>query len=156
MHNAGPDVAGATTSTPSIIVYEDDFIVTTQPPPFEVVAPIEGCWIERAVSEPLPDGNIALLFIYYFDSIPAGQSRTCTYDIAFYPSTNASLQVGWRVSAGNDEDTNLSNNRLDYTLVAAPALSPSVPVPALSPLVRLTLGLGLLLTAALMRGRVSR
>ena len=63
VHNGGPDVAGGNTSS-SIDVYGEGYIITTQPPPFEVVAPIEGCWIERAVSEPLPDGNIALLFIY--------------------------------------------------------------------------------------------
>ena len=155
VHNGGPDVAGGNTSS-SIDVYGEGYIITTQPPPYEVVEPIEGCWVERFVTEPLPDNNIGLLFVYYFDSIPAGQSRTCTYDIEFYPSTSAPLTLEWQVENWyTDIDTDSSNNTVDYTLVAAPALSPSEPVPALSPLGWLTLGLGLLLTGCLMRGRAS-
>lgn len=154
VHNAGPDTAGTIPGvSPSIFVYQDIFIITTQPPPYEIVSPADGCWIERFVGEPLPDRNIALSFGHYFESIPAGQSRTCTYDIEFYSSTRASFPTGWLVRTPNDDDKNPSNDRLDYTFATAP-LAPAAPVPTGSTLTWLVLGLGLL-TATTIHKRVA-
>lgn len=127
VHNAGPDQAGGGTES-SISVASEFYIINTRPPPYEVVEETaQGCWVERFVTEPLPDNSIALLFAYYFDSIPAGQSRTCTYEIEYYPSTRPPLPLEWTVSTWyTDIDPNPSNNTLRYTLEAPPA----VPVPS--------------------------
>jgi len=94
VYNAGPDDAGTIPGTSqTVYVVEDQFIVTDAPPPFEVHEPL-GCLVDRFVSEPLPDNQIALSFVFDFDSIPAGQSRTCTYNIDYYPSTRASFSSG--------------------------------------------------------------
>lgn len=127
VHNAGPDPAGTTTApTPSVLVFGGDFVVTSQPPPYEVVVPADGCGVERFVTEPLPDGNIRLVFVYYFDSIDAGQSRTCTFDVQFYPSTHESFGNRWQVGSF-DEETSPSDNTLDYAFIVAPASPSAVP-----------------------------
>lgn len=145
VHNAGPD---AIDNPPdfSISVFGESYIVTTQPPPYEVlVDAAKGCWAERFVTEPLPDGNIALGFDYYFAPIAAGASRTCTYEIEFYPSTLPPLTFRWRVSAWyalDNIDPNPSNDTFIYTLNAAPSVPPT-PVPAGSPMLWIFLGVGL-------------
>jgi hypothetical protein len=149
VHNAGPDAAG-TTSFGNIRVYGNGFTVTTNPPPFELaIWPIEGdCSIERAVTEPLPDGNIGLVFIYYFGVIPAGESRSCSGGIDFYPSTRANFSTSWLVDGfPNNHDTNPANDRVDYVFRVRPTT-----IPALSPVGLVALALGLL-AAGLMRCR---
>jgi hypothetical protein len=102
LHNVGPDTAGGTLSgQESINVYEDQFIITVQPPPFEVRDPVAGCRMERFVSEPLPNGDIGLVLAFYFGPIPAGESHTCTYAIEFHPSTRESFITGWLVDCIN-------------------------------------------------------
>jgi len=141
LHNAGPDTAGGTLSgQESINVYEDEFIITTQPPPFEVRDPVIGCRVERFVSEPLPNGDIGLVFAFYFGPIPAGESRTCTYAIEFDPSTRESFATGWIVTTPNDDDADLSNNRVDYVFQA-----PAVSIPTASRHGLIALGFCLLL-----------
>lgn len=143
VHNAGPDTAGLIPGdSESIYVIGGSVIVSAQPPPFEVVPPIQGCWIERFLTEPLPDGSIALSFVYYFDSIPAGQSRTCTYDVEFGASVRTDIATGWSVFTINDEDTNLANDRIEYVFRLRP-----VSVSVTSPLALILLGLGLMVVA---------
>ncbi|WP_067648981.1 hypothetical protein [Dokdonella koreensis] len=145
VHNAGPDLAGGGTES-SISVASEFYIINTRPPPYEVVEETaQGCWVERFVTEPLPDNSIALLFAYYFDSIPAGQSRTCTYEIEYYPSTHPPLPLEWTVFTWyTDVDPDPSNNTLRYTLEAQTVL----PVPSGSGwsaigLIGVVIGLGL-------------
>lgn len=147
IRNAGPDTAGATVPNQDTInVYQGDFIVTTRPPPFEIAEPVAGCWIERFVSEPTEDWNILLTFIFRFGPIPAGESRTCTYDIQFYPDTRRSFPTGWLLTSPNDDDTDRSNNRFDYEFRARP-----VSIPTLSPISSALLGFGLLWLATRVR-----
>jgi len=157
VRNAGPDAIDSGTDY-SVSVYGEDHIITVQPPPYEVVeSTIQGCLAERFVSEPLPDGNIALLFVYYFNSLPAGSSLTCTYEIEYYPSTASPLTLEWNVDTwytGTNIDPDPSNNTLSYILAAAPPM-PVTPVRATSLVASLSLGLGLLLTVGVVRGRRS-
>lgn len=146
VHNAGPDAAGTTTATPSVVVYGGDFVVTHQPPPYEVVVPASGCGVERFVSEPLPDANIRLVFIYYFDTIAPGQSRTCTFDVQFDPSTVANVENDWEAMSF-DTDVNPSNNVLPYTFFSTPAAPASTAVPTLTTFGNVLLGLGLAIAA---------
>ena len=86
------------------------------------------------------------MFSYWFDPIPAGESRTCTYRIQFLPSTLESFETDWLVSSyANDDDVDGSNNRFEYTFIAPSGVSVSIPVPMLSSASLLILGLGLLL-----------
>jgi len=121
VHNAGPDAAGATVpNQDTIVVFEDGFIITTQPPPFTIPAQGEGCVIDTYVSDPLPNGDIGLVYIFYFDSIAAGESRVCTYGIDFDPSIRNDFATGWLVTSSNDDDSDLSNNRADYVFQGSP------------------------------------
>jgi hypothetical protein len=147
VHNAGPDTAGATVPNESISVIEDDFVVTTQPPPFEVRPPVTGCWAERVESDWLPDGSIRVNFVFHFASIPAGESRVCTYNVEFYSSTQSSFSTGWLVHTANDDDINPDNDRFDYTFVAAPTQA-FIPVPTSSAISLLILSAGLLFAVA--------
>jgi len=142
VYNSGPDAAGTIPGTSeSIYVLEDAFYVDeSTPPPFEVVAPISGCYIDRYITEPLPDNRIALLFIFNFEPIPPGGSRTCTYNIVYYSSTNQSFSSGWTVYTVNDTDTNPANDYLPNMYRAAPI---SVPTTSEFGLVALTYLLGL-------------
>ena len=150
VYNAGPDTAGGTLpNQETIAVSEDQFIITTQPPPFEIRDPVTGCRADEFVSEPLPDGNIALVFLFYFGPIPPGASRTCTYDIEFYPSTRSSFATGWRVTVSNDDDINPSNNHVDYVFQA-----PSLAIPTMSWQGLTGLGTGLLTIGWLARRRM--
>lgn len=143
IHNAGPDAAG-TTGIGGIRVYGNQYIVTSKPPPFELVGPAVGnCFFERAVTEPLPDGNIALIFIFFFGAIPAGESRSCTTGVYFYPSTRTSVPTTWSLySLPNNNDTNPENDNIDFVFHRR-----HVAVPGPSPLALLILGFALLLTA---------
>lgn len=127
VHNAGPDTAGTpVTGQDAIEVYEDAFIITEHRPPFEIPVQGIGCTIDTFVTEPLPDGNIALVYTFDFGPIEPGESRVCTYGIDFHPSTRASFATGWRVAAINDEDTDPSNDRFDYVFQAPPASIPAM------------------------------
>ncbi|MCQ4167713.1 hypothetical protein [Tahibacter harae] len=147
LRNAGPDAAGTIPIRPSTLyVGGDGFYITNSPPPYEVVPPISGCSVERFVSEPLPDGNIGMAFVYYFDSIPAGEFRTCLFDVVFHSSTRTSLAGGfYAYSNVNDIDLNLENNRLDFVFVANRVPVAVAPVPAMSRLGLLGLIAGLIL-----------
>ena len=150
VHNAGPDTAGGVTpNDPYIVVYERPYDIVTRPPPFILPDPSIGCtaYVEESEYIPgLPGGGITLMFSYWFDAIPAGESRTCTYRIQFLPSTLESFETDWLVSSyANDDDVDGSNNRFEYTFIAPPAGSASIPVPMLSSASLLILGLGVLL-----------
>lgn len=157
VYNAGPDTAGAVLPGESwIIIREKPYGIVDQPPPFLLFEPANGCSAYTDESEynpSLPGGGISLLFSYWFDAIPAGQSRTCIYRIRFLPSTRMDFATYWRTTSPNDDDVNPSNNRFDYTFVAAPP-TPPAPVPALSRPALLLLGSGALLAAMLVRRRI--
>jgi len=149
IHNAGPDTAGATIPNfDTIVVFEKGFIITTQPPPFTIPVQGVGCIIDTAVTEPLPNGDIGLVYIFYFDPIAAGESRVCTYGINFFPFTRDSFATYWHVTSSNDDDTDPSNDRVDYVFQAPPDS-----IPALSWQWLIALGAGLLALAGFMRER---
>ena len=154
VHNAGPDTAGATLpNDDSIVAYENWFDITTQPPPFFILVQGVGCIVDTFVSEPLPDGRIGLVYIFYFGPIAPGESRVCTYGIDFQRSTRASFTTGWFVTSPNDDDTDPSNDRVDdyvFQAPAAPVASMSVPATSWQGLI--ALGIGLFAVA----GRVCR
>ncbi|MEP7044201.1 MAG: hypothetical protein ABI843_14145 [Dokdonella sp.] len=138
--NAGPDNAGTMPGdTPSIDVFEDQFDITNAPPPFEVVGPISGCAVERFVSEPSIDNTIALIWIFYFYSIPAGESRVCTFDISYYSSTRYSFSSGFTVYTLEDTDTDPSNDYFPNVFEAAPV---SVPAASRTMLIALMFSIG--------------
>lgn len=149
LHNAGPDTAGTIPPQPyRNFVVGDPFDITTSPPLFEVVEVVGGCAVERFVSEPFLDGRIELAFVYYFNAIPANQSRTCIFEIVFDSTAITSFPGGFMAYANtNDSDWNPANNRLAYTYVAASVAQPVVPVPALSALGLMTLLSGLVVVA---------
>ena len=150
VHNAGPDAAGTTFPGPyAIDVIQDGFTITHNPPPYEIRAPVIGCLITETITEPLPDGNIGLIWEFYFDVIPAGGSRTCTFDIEFYPSTRQSFTTGWLAVIPSDNDTNPNNNRVNYTFLAGTQQVPAITNPGL-----LVLAIGLLFLAWAFRRRV--
>jgi hypothetical protein len=151
VHNAGPDTAGATIPNfDTIVVFQNEFIITTQPPPFWLLTQGVGCIIDTYLSDPLPNGDIALVYIFYVDPIAAGESRVCTYDIEFYPSTRDSFATHWFVTSSNDDDTDPGNNRVDYVFQA-----PAASIPTASRHGLIALGFCLLLTGWIWRGRMS-
>jgi hypothetical protein len=137
VRNAGPDTAGATLpNQDSIVVLEDSFIITTQPPPFQIPVQGIGCTVDTFVTEPLPNGDIALGYEFYFGPIAPGEFHTCVYGIEFLPSTRDSFPTGWFVITPNDDDTDPSNNRVDYVFQAPPL---SIPVASRQGLIALVL-----------------
>ena len=145
VHNAGPDTAGSVLPDQrEIIVFEHGYNVTNNPPPYELFEPAEGCSAYAEYSEYIPGQGVFLLFSFYFDDIAAGASRTCTYRVRFLASTRESFATSWLVSdSANDDDINPGNNRFDYQFLASIS-----PVPALSPVGALALGMGLMLVGA--------
>jgi hypothetical protein len=136
-------------------VYEKPYDIVTRPPPFILPELSVGCtaYVEESEYIPgLPGGGITLMFTYWFDAIPAGQSRTCTYRTQFLPSTLESFETHWTVRTSNDDDINPDNDRFDYTFVAAPAQA-SIPVPTLSAIGLWILVAGLLLAIVSERRR---
>lgn len=152
VHNDGPDALDIHPPY-SIVVGGEAYFVTTLPPPYEVIVPADGCGVERFVTEPLPDGNIALQFVFYFDVLSVGASRTCTYDIEYYPSAQPPLTLEWNATTWyvlDNIDPDPSNNMFRYSLSGAP-LAPPAPVPTGSRMAWLLLGFGL---ASLALGRM--
>jgi hypothetical protein len=150
IHNAGPDAAGTANPGPyAIDVIQRGFIITHFPPPYEIRNPVAGCRITETITEPLPNGDIGLVWEFYFDVLQAGASRTCTFDIEFYPFTRDSFTTGWLANPGYHEiDSNPDNNRVSYTFRAA-----AVPIPATSGFSLLMLTIGLFALAGLARSR---
>jgi len=102
-----------------------------------------GCRADEIV----PDPVVSVWFVFDFEEIPAGQSRSCTFDIEFYPSTQEDFPTGWQVFTPNDDDSDPSNDRVDYVFqVASPA---AANVRTLSWLGASLLGVLLLMIAAL-------
>jgi len=138
LHNAGPDSAGTTyPGTYAIDVIQSGFIVTAQPPPYEIRGPVDGCFIAETITEPLPNGDLALVWEFYFDVVAADASRTCTFDIEFDPSTRRSVPASWIAVSPNDDDTNPDNDRVHYTFLGPPV---AIPATSLGGLVALLVG----------------
>jgi len=154
VHNAGPETAGAMLpNQQSIVILEKPYDLVDRPAPFVLFEPATGCTAYAHVTEPIPGvpgGGIAFLFTYYFDAIGPGESRTCVYRLRILPSTQADFATYWETINPNEDDINPSNNRFDYTFIAAEPPAP-VAVPALSPTGWFLLGIGLLLTPVLVR-----
>lgn len=151
VRNDGPETAGATLpDQKTIIVREKPYDIVAQPPPFLFFEPATGCSAYAEESEyipGLPGGGITLLYSYYFDAIAPGEARTCTYRMQFLASTRADISTYWRLHTPNDDDINPTNNRFDYTFIAA-APQAANPVPASSPIALLILSAALLLVRA--------
>jgi hypothetical protein len=158
VRNAGADAAGTIFPDEGpIVAYGNSFVVTRmQPPPFELFNALENdCFVDRWVSDMRPDGSVIVQFSYVLlGPILAGEFRTCTSDIAFDPTTTTDVSANWRVTSSNDNDTNPSNDRVDYTFVVATPVPPAS-VSAGSHVASLLLGLGLLLAAGVQRRSVS-
>ena len=156
VHNAGPDAAGTVfPDEKPIRVYSSSIVFPpTQPPPLEILSVLTGnCWLDR-FSEPLPNGQWVVQFIFYFDPIAAGESRTCTNEVEFSLQANENIPTRWRVVPHNDQETNPDDNQVDYTFVAAQPTPPaSVPAGTFPALV--WLGLALLLSGGAAARRVA-
>jgi hypothetical protein len=154
VHNAGPETAGAMLpNQQSIVILEKPYDLVDHAAPFVLFEPATGCNAYAHVPDPIPGvpgGGLALLFTYYFDAIGPGQSRTCVYRLRILPSTQADIATYWETLNPNEDDINPSNNRFDYTFIAAEPPAP-VAVPALSPIAGFLLGIGLLLTPMFFR-----
>lgn len=155
IHNAGPDAIDSGMDFSASVV-GDQYTITYQPSPYEVlVDAAQGCWAERFVAEWIPpDNDIAVLFLYNYGSLPAGQSLTCTYDIQFAPTTSAPFTLHWEAGTfypDMNDDPNPSNDAFSYTLNAAPPAS-ATPVPIGSPVTWTLLG-ALLMTFAVRQRR---
>jgi hypothetical protein len=150
VHNNGPDTAGGVLPNErDIIVYERPYDIVSRQPPFLLFEPAIGCSAYAEESEyipGLPGGGITLMFSYWFDAIPSGESRACTYRLQVLPTTIESFDTYWMVRSSNDDDINPSNNRLDYTFVTAPP-APPISVPAGSPWGWILLSIGFSLIA---------
>ncbi len=127
--NHGPDAAG--TGAFDTLVYQRGFRleVPSDRPPYEIREPVTGCFIASELVGPFPDFSFGLVWAYYFGIIPAGESRTCTFAIEFYPRPFESFDTFWRASLYT-EDPNPSNDRADYRFVAGTPYVAPVPVPA--------------------------
>ena len=136
LHNAGPDSAGTTyPGTYAIDVIQSGFIITTHPPPYEIRGPVDGCFIAETITEPLPNGDIALVWEFYFDVGAPNASRTYTFGIKFYSSTQDSFPTSWIAVSPNDDDTNPDNDRVQYTFLAPPVSIPEASSRGLAALV---------------------
>lgn len=129
LHNHGPDAAG--TGAFDTLVYQRGFRleVPSDRPPYEIREPVTGCFIASELVGPFPDFSFGLVWAYYFGVIPAGESRTCTFAIEFYPRPFESFDTFWRASLYT-EDPNPSNDRADYRFVAGTPYVAPIPVPA--------------------------
>jgi len=156
VHNEGPDVAGGVyPNEQTIIVLEKPYDIVGGPPPFIIPEAGDGCtvYVEESEYIPgLPEGGITLMWSYWFDAIAPGESRTCTYRAHMLETTTESFDSYWRVYAPTDDDTDPDNNRVDYTFVAAPRAA-VVPVPGLSSMALIVLGMMLVLAASMHRKR---
>lgn len=131
LHNAGPDAAGTIRPGPfANLVLQRGFRLESayQRGPYEVVAPVSGCFITYDIVGPYTDLSFGLVWSYYFEVVPAGESRTCTFDIRFADRPFSTFDTFWRSVSYPGEDQNVDNDRVDYTFIAAADLP--VPVPA--------------------------
>lgn len=144
VHNAGPDVAGATLpGQRTLFVFENGYDITSSPPPYLLFEPATGCSAYAEESEPIfPGPHFFYIFSFRFDSIGPGESRICTYRLRVGPSTQ-SFDTSWAVFSPNDDDTDPTNNRFDYSLVAAPAVA--TPLTAASSPTLIAMALAILL-----------
>lgn len=133
LHNAGPDAAGTIRPGPfANLVLQRGFRLESayQRGPYQVVAPVSGCFITYDIVGPYTDLSFGLVWSYYFEVVPAGESRTCTFDIKFADRPFSTFETFWRSISYPGEDPNIDNDRVDYTFIAAGDLP--VPVPASS------------------------
>lgn len=147
LHNAGPATAGSTTRPPHLanLVLQKGF--RREPPlnrpPYAIPTQGTGCFISYDIVGPLADLSFGWVWSFYFELIPAGESRTCTFPIQFYPTTTESFETFW-VSSPLAPDPNPGNDRAFYTFVAGTPYVAPTPVPALAPSGLVTLILALM------------
>lgn len=141
VRNRGPDTAGATLPTATIFVIQNAVDITFGPAPFRISNVQEDCGFEDFFSDEDEQGHIFEIFIFYMGQIPAGQDRSCTYNVELTNGGVGSIPAGWQVGVGNDHDTNDANNVFPYTL----RVDAASPVPATSPLTLFVAVFGILL-----------
>jgi len=159
--NAGPDAAGVAQAGDPLanFVIGPGFRLPTTWDwgPFDILwSTVSGCVATYDVigPGPPPDFFFALVFQFYFEVIPPGESRVCTFDIQFLPEPFETFETQWTyVVRGTQVDTNPANNEVFYTIVAGAPYVPPAPVPTLSRWASIGLGMGLLALATAYRRR---
>jgi len=133
LHNLGPDPSG----DPDLgilanWVFQRGFRleVPSDRPPYEVRGPVSGCLIVEEIVGPFTDLSFGLVWTYYFQTVQPGESRTCTFQIEFYPRPFESFDTYWR-TATSSTDPNPENNRVDYRFVAGTPYVEPIAVPAM-------------------------
>lgn len=164
LHNAGPTAAGVAQPGP----FGDQFANYVIGPgfrlpttwdwgPFDILwSTVSGCVATYDVigPGPPPDFFFALVFQFYFEVIPPGESRVCTFDIQFLPEPFETFETRWSYTiSAAQEDTNPADNEVFYTIVAGAPYVPPAPVPTLSRWASIGLGMGLLALATAHRRR---
>ena len=144
--NHGPDTAGTGSFANLVLQRGFRLEVITDRPPYEIREPVSGCVIAPEIVGPFSDLSFGFVWTYYFDAIPAGTSRTCTFAIEFSPRPFDSFDTFWRTAA-TTEDPNPANNQADYRFIAGIPLIPPQPVPGLRLIAQLLLAASLLLLA---------
>lgn len=154
LHNAGPTAAGVAQPGP----FGDQFANYVIGPgfrlpttwdwgPFDILwSTVNGCVATYDVigPGPPPDFFFALVFQFYFEVIPPGESRVCTFDIQFLPEPFETFETRWSYTiSAAQEDTNPANNEVFYTIVAGAPYVPPVLVPSLSRWTLMGLAIGL-------------
>jgi hypothetical protein len=146
VHNAGPDTAGATNpGQTTLYVVQDQYIYEDNLPPFEMDYESGDCIIELFDMEPLPGGEIPIVWLFHFGPIPAGESASCSYGIGIHSSTHHNFTSHWYVTSFDEVDTNPDNNTATCTF-----LTSAVSLPSLTWWGFLTLGAALIAAAGTM------
>lgn len=151
LHNAGPAAAGvAQAGDPlaNFVIGPGFRLATTWDwGPFDILwSTVNGCVATYDVigPGPPPDFFFALVFQFYFEVIPPGESRVCTFDIQFLPEPFETFETRWNyVVRGAQQDTNPANNEIFYTIVAGAPYVPPEPMPTLSLWTLMGLALGM-------------
>lgn len=161
LENAGPDAAGVAQAGDPLanFVIGPGFRLPTTWDwgPFDILwSAVSGCVATYDVigPGPPPDFFFALVFQFYFEVIPPGESRVCTFDIQFLPEPFETFESKWTyVVRGTQQDTNPANNEIFYTIVAGAPYVPPEPAPVLSLWTLTGLALGMFALACAHRRR---
>lgn len=134
LHNLGPGPSG----DPDMGVFANWVFqrgfrleVPSDRPPYEIRGPVSGCSIVEEIVGPFVDLSFGLVWTYYFQVLQPGESRTCTFQIEFYPRAFDSFDTHWR-TATSPTDPNPDNNRVDYRFVSGAPYAEPIPVPAMN------------------------
>jgi hypothetical protein len=131
LHNLGPGSGDPDMGVFANWVFQRGFRleVPSDRPPYEIRGPVSGCSIVEEIVGPFVDLSFGLVWTYYFQVLQPGESRTCTFQIEFYPRAFDSFDTHWR-TATSPTDPNPENNRVDYRFVFGAPYTEPIPVPA--------------------------